>query len=539
MKHIQTVEGLLLLHSITQSIIESEDFDSALEITLQKICESTGWIYGESWMPSADGTRLEYGKAWFSNNKKVERFKKESKDFNFLPETGLPGRVWSSKKPEWINDVTINGNFPRRQFAVDAGLKTAIGIPIIDKNNVIAVIVFITSEILEKDEQTIEFISNIALQLGVFFNHKKTKDLLRKSESEVRAILDNIPDIFYRTSKDGKLLIVSGAVKKILDYEPYELIGKQLADLYVDPHGRSKFLKKLEENGGRISNYEALLKRKDGSEMWISTNSQFYYNETGNIDGVEGIGRDITELKKLEEMLLRMQKLEAIGLLAGGIAHDFNNLLTAIIGNIGLSKMYLQPDNKIFDWLTTAEKACGQAKELSSRLITFSKGGLPIKNIISMPDLIREAISELLNGTNILCECNFQDDLYSAKIDKMQIKQVIRNVIINAKEAMSNGGNLEINANNITITKKDNLPLKEGSYIKLSIEDNGKGIEGENLAKIFDPYFTTKAMGSEKGSGLGLSICHSIIKKHDGLITVDSKAGEGTTVKIYLPAAAK
>jgi len=254
---------------------------------------------------------------------------------------------------------------------------------------------------------------------------------------------------------------------------------------------------------------------------------------------VEGIVRDITEHKKLEDELLKTQKLEAIGLLAGGIAHDFNNLLTAIIGNIGLSKMYLQPDNKIFDWLTTAEKACGQAKELSSRLITFSKGGLPIKNIISMPDLIREAISELLNGTNILCECNFQDDLYPAKIDKMQIKQVIRNVIINAKEAMSNGGFLKIDANNITITKKDNLPLKEWSYIKLSIEDNGKGIEGENLAKIFDPYFTTKAMGSEKGSGLGLSICHSIIKKHDGLITVDSKAEAGTTVKIYLPSAAK
>jgi len=538
MKHIQTVEELLLLHSITQSIIESKDFDSALEITLQKICESTGWIYGESWMPSADGTRLEYGKAWFSNNKKIERFKKESESFEFLSGAGLPGRVWSSKKPEWISIIS-NGNFPRKQFAIDAGLKTAIGIPIIDKNNVIAVICFITSEILEKDEQTIEFISNIALQLGVFFNHKKTKDLLHKSEREIRTILDNIPDIFYRTNKDGQFIMISNAVKGILGYEPEELIGKRVADLYADPDERSKFLKKLEESGGRINGYEALLKRKDGSYIWVSTNAQYYTDENGNIAGVEGIVRDITEHKKLEDELLKTQKLEAIGLLAGGIAHDFNNLLTAIVGNIGLSKMYLQPDNKIFDWLTTAEKACGQAKELSSRLITFSKGGLPIKNIISMPDLIREAISELLNGTNILCECNFQDDLYPAKIDKMQIKQVIRNVIINAKEAMSNGGFLKIDANNITITKKDNLPLKEWSYIKLSIEDNGKGIEEENLAKIFDPYFTTKAMGSEKGSGLGLSICHSIIKKHDGLITVDSKAEAGTTVKIYLPSAAK
>ncbi len=534
---MQTVEELRLLHSITRSIVESKDFDSALEISLQKICESTGWAYGEVWLPSENRAYFEYSKVCYSSTKEMERFRMESEGFKFSPGVGLPGRVWSSKKHEWIDNVTLNGKFPRQQLAVNSGLKSAVGIPVISDSDVIAVMIYLTSELLEEDEKTIEFISNIASQLGIFIKHKKTKDLLHKSEREIRSILDNIPDIFYRSSKDGKLLMISNAVKEILGYEPDELIGKQVADLYVDPHGRSKFLKKLEENGGRVNGYEALLKRKDGRQTCISTSAQFHYDEKGNIDGVESIVRDVTERKRLEEESLKIQKLEAIGILAGGIAHDFNNLLTAIIGNIGVSKMYLQPNNKIFDWLTIAEKACGQAKELSNRLITFSKGGLPIKDTSSIPNLIRETASELLNGTNILCECDFQDDLYPVKIDKGQIRQVIKNIVMNAKESMSEGGNLNIHANNITITEKDNLPLKEGKHIKVSIEDSGKGIPEEIQSKIFDPYFTTKEMGTEKGRGLGLSICYSIIKQHNGLITVDSKVGVWTTVKIYLPTA--
>ncbi len=534
---MQTVEELRLLHSITRSIVESKDFDSALEISLQKICESTGWAYGEVWLPSENLAYLEYSKVCYSSTKEMKRFRMESEGFKFSHGVGLPGRVWSSKKPEWIDNVTLNGKLPRQQLAVNSGLKSAVGIPVISDSDVIAVMIYLTSELLEEDEKTIEFISNIASQLGIFIKHKKTKDLLHKSEKEIRTLLDNIPDIFYRTSKDGKLLMVSNAVRDILGYEPHELIGKQVADLYVDPPGRSKFLKKLEENGGRVNGYEVLLKRKDGRQIWISTNAQFYYNETGNIDGIEGLVRDVTERKRLEGELLKTQKLEAVGILAGGIAHDFNNLLTAIIGSIGLSKMQLQSDNRIFDWLTIAEKACGQAKELSNQLITFSKGGLPIRDTISISELIRETVSELLSGTNILCECNFPNDIHSVKIDKTQIRQVIKNIVINAKEAMPEEGNLKIDANNMDITEKDNLPLKEGKYIKVSIEDSGKGIPQEIQSKIFDPYFTTKEMGSEKGRGLGLSICYSIIKQHNGLITFDSKVGVWTTVKIYLPTA--
>ncbi len=528
-------EEIHSLYSINHAIIESKDFNSALEVTLKKVCKLTGWIYGEVWIPAKDRKYLEYSKVWHSNIKGMEYFRNMSDKLKFLHGVGLPGRVWSSKKPEWRGDITINTKFLRREIAAEVGLKSAIGFPIIFHNEVSAVMVFLASEILEKDKRMIELISTISSQLGTFFHYKKTEEALRKSEKEIRNILDNIPDIFYRTNKDGHIIMISNAIKKVSGYEPKELIGKRVADLYIDPDGRSKFLKKLEENGGRIDGYEVLLRRKDGSEVWISTSSQLYYDEKGNIEGVEGIVRDVTERKRLEEESLKIQKLEAIGILAGGIAHDFNNLLTAIIGSIGLSKMHLQPDNKIFDWLTIAEKACGQAKELSNRLITFSRGGMPIKDIISISELIRETVSELLSGTNIICECNFPDDIRPIKIDKTQIRQVIKNIVINAKEAMPEGGNLKINANNITISEKDNLPLKEGKYIKISIEDSGKGIPVEIQSKIFDPYFTTKEMGSEKGRGLGLSICYSIIKQHDGLITFDSRVGVGTTFFIYIP----
>jgi PAS domain S-box-containing protein len=258
------------------------------------------------------------------------------------------------------------------------------------------------------------------------------------------------------------------------------------------------------------------------------------------LEMIDAVGKQIggfIERKRMEERLEEAHKLEAVGILAGGIAHDYNNLLTAILGNIALAKMHISPNSKDFMRLTDAEDACHQAAELSKRIITFSKGGAPIRKPALISKIISEAASPVLSGSNILLDANFPKNLYPVYIDEGQIKQCFRNIITNAGEAMNGGGVIRVSAENIAFCKDEFVMLKEGNYVKVSIKDSGIGIPKDILPKIFDPYFTTKEMGAQKGLGLGLSICYSIIKKHGGHIAVESKPGEGTTFHIYLPAA--
>lgn len=260
-------------------------------------------------------------------------------------------------------------------------------------------------------------------------------------------------------------------------------------------------------------------------------------DKSGLPNEVIGAWTDITERKKIEAELEKKDKLESIGILAGGMAHDFNNMLTGILGNISLTKMHMLPDNKDYSRLSEAENICVQMTELTRKLITFSEGGDPFRKVLSISSIIHETTCSELSGTNISCQCDFSDGLSPVYVyvDDGQIRQVFRNLVINAKEAMPEGGVIRVRAENI-ILDKDDAVLKEGKYVKITIKDSGKGIPEEILPKIFDPYFTTKEMGSDKGMGLGLAVCYSIIKKHDGHITVESKTGEGTTFHIYLPA---
>src|SRR3989338_8093154 len=259
----------------------------------------------------------------------------------------------------------------------------------------------------------------------------------------------------------------------------------------------------------------------------------------------DAIGTQIGEFiarKQVEEELQMMRNIESIGTLAGGIAHDFNNILTAILGNIYLAKLYISkknisPIDEIFKRLRDSEESCMHAKELTGMLITFAKGGSPIKEPIEISKFLKETATLVIpSNLHITCEFDIPAHLYPVKADKLQIKQVVKGLVANAVEAMPNGGVIKVRTENITVGKNENLPLKDGKYLKVSIEDSGVGIPEENLSKIFDPYFSTKERGSQKGMGLGLSICYSIINRHEGLITVDSKVEVGTTFHFYLPA---
>lgn len=240
------------------------------------------------------------------------------------------------------------------------------------------------------------------------------------------------------------------------------------------------------------------------------------------------------ERKRMTEEQLN-RKLESVSTLAGGISHDFGNILTAILGHIALVKLMIAPIDESYQMILGAEKAAMRAKDLATQLLTFAKGGMLSKQTTNIAELIRDSATFVLRGSNVRCETHFADDLWRVDVDQGQINQVIDNLVLNAQQAMPNGGVITIQAENATI--EDPLVGREDgesirNYVRITIEDHGTGIPADHLDKIFDPYFTTKTTGN----GLGLAMCYSIIRKHDGLISVDSLPGEGTIFRILLPA---
>ncbi|MEI7556269.1 ATP-binding protein [Candidatus Chlorohelix sp.] len=248
------------------------------------------------------------------------------------------------------------------------------------------------------------------------------------------------------------------------------------------------------------------------------------------------VATDLTEKKRVEEALQKTSRLESLGVLAGGIAHDFNNLLTGIIGYLGLTNLNLAHKEsidiaEIAEFTREAEKAALRSKDLTMQLLTFAKGGNPIRKTVKLIQLIREAASFVMHGRNVETVFNLPEEIGPVEVDAGQLSQVIQNLTLNAAQAMPGGGYVSISAENLNLAEGAIPILAKGKYVKISIKDTGLGISSENIAKIFDPYFTTKT----EGHGLGLAVCYSIIKKHDGYITVESEPTKGSTFSIYLP----
>jgi len=267
-------------------------------------------------------------------------------------------------------------------------------------------------------------------------------------------------------------------------------------------------------------------------ERYLEVSTSPILNSEGEVAEVVHITKDITWRKKMEEELIKTQKLDSIAVLAGGIAHDFNNMLTIIMSTTTLAKMYAKDNTRVVEKIEEAEQEIIRTRELTNQLLTFAKGGAPVKQLSSLPELLRDTVEFSLKGSNVGYEMFIAADLWAAEIDRTQISQVISNLVINAVQAMPKGGAIRVHAANAEIYEHTGIPLTFGRYVRISIEDSGAGIAPDHLPRIFDPFFTTKAAGS----GLGLSTSYSIVKKHNGYIDVKTRAGDGSVFTIYLPA---
>ena len=272
---------------------------------------------------------------------------------------------------------------------------------------------------------------------------------------------------------------------------------------------------------------------------WFRITSAGLRDYGGSLFGAMETLEDITEQKMAQDELLQRTKLESLGTFADGVAKDFDSLLTAILRNVFLAKISASDEDKILeDGLAVAERAGLQAKALAHRLVTFAQGGYPVRKIENVGPILREAAEKVFEGSNVSCNISIAEDLWPCEVDAAQIKQVAENILINAKEAMPNGGTVELIAEN-TITGTNIRSLGQGNYVRIIIKDHGVGIPRKNLPRIFDPYFTTKKTKEHGGIGLGLAISDSIIKNHNGLISVESVVNSGTTFFIYLAAKMK
>ncbi len=329
------------------------------------------------------------------------------------------------------------------------------------------------------------------------------------------------------------------AAEKLTGYRFKDVKMKYIDEIYqiFDENSYERiettFLKVIKHLEIQEISQPVILKDCNGLEKLISETGAPIINKNGALIGVLIAFRDISEKRKTELEIARTHKLESIGILAGGIAHDFNNLLTGILGNMSIA--LIQDDvEKIKQSIRNSEKATNKAIGLTHQLLTFSKGGSPVRENGSIVELLYDAPKFSLRGSNVSCKFEIDKKISNLNIDSGQISQVINNLIINASQAMPEGGKIMITARNIYLDSKSSvkLQLNEGKYIKISIQDEGIGIPVEFQKRIFDPYFTTK----KTGHGLGLYICYSIIKNHNGIIELESQVGVGTVFHIYLPA---
>ncbi|MHB8809509.1 MAG: hybrid sensor histidine kinase/response regulator [Desulfobulbaceae bacterium] len=368
---------------------------------------------------------------------------------------------------------------------------------------------------------------------------KSAENLLAMEKERLAITLRSIGDGVITTDLKGRVLMLNRVAETLCDW-PLELaVGKPLEEVFhvVDFTTRKPIENPVQKviNTGRPVNITpgAVLIARDGWERFIADSAAPILDQKGNLFGVVLVFRDISEKRLMEYEIGKLEKLRAIGQLAGGIAHDFNNLLTAILGNISLARLSAGPASPVAEKLDRAESAVMKAKGLTQQLLTFAKGGAPQKKLISLDQLLREAAEFSLRGSNCLYRFDIADDLWPVMADSGQISQVINNLIINADQAMPDGGTITVTAANFRQADSEDLPLDPGSYVRVICSDQGSGIPAEHLPFVFDPYFTTK----QTGSGLGLSTVYSIIRRHGGFITVTSKEGEGTTFTFYLPAA--
>lgn len=504
----------------------NSDLLELMNVIVIKIAKTLNVEYSKvlELLPDRDALLLRAGVGW-----------KEGLVGNEIVGTGVDsqaGYTLFSREPVIVKDLRREKRFSGPSLLKVHGIVSGMSVIILGKDRPFGVLGVHTTHRRIFTQDDINFLQATANILAEAIERKQAEGQIHK----LSRVIEHSPCTVMITDINGCIEYVNPRFKQLTGYSLEEAIGQNPRILKSGKTPREEY-ERLWKNitSGAEWQGELCNKKKNGELYWELATIYPIKNNDGIITHMAAVKEEITERKKMEEELVKARKLESLGIFAGGIAHDFNNGLQGILSNITLAKKGIKLNDKIYWNLVEAEKAAFKAKDLTQQLLTFSKGGEPIKETISISELIKGSTNITLSGSNVKCEFDLPDDLCPIEADKGQLVQVFNNLIINAVQAMPKGGTIKIKVENIDTQRECDCPLEEGVCLKIIIEDHGIGISQEHLKKIFDPYFTTKG----QGGGLGLSISYSIIKKHGGHIYVKSEIGVGTTLYIYLPVSQK
>jgi PAS domain S-box-containing protein len=446
------------------------------------------------------------------------------------------GKIAQERAPHITNDVQNDPRVGDHEWARQQKMVAFAGYPLIVEDRLLGVMAMFSREQLAQD--TLDAMASVADVVSQGIERKRAERELSKSEERYRDLVENAHDIIYSQDLAGNYTSMNKAGAQITGYTHAEALALNITQTVAPeylPKAREMFTAKLA--GERVTAYEMDIIAKDGHRITVEANTKLVYQD-GVAVGIQGIARDVTERKQLEEQLRQSQKMEAIGQLAGGVAHDFNNLLTAINGYSSLALQRLEDGHPIRSYLEEVKKAGDRAANLTRQLLAFGRKQILQPVAINLNDIVTDMNKMLrrLIGEDIELRAKLDPSLKRIKADPGQIEQVLVNLVVNARDAMPEGGKLTIETAKVELHQEyanTHVGVVPGDYVMLAVSDTGTGMTEATQARIFDPFFTTKEKG--KGTGLGLSTVYGIVKQSGGSIWVYSELRHGTTFKVYLP----
>ncbi|GEM_PF-803073 len=548
---------LRLLQELSLAVGEATDLQTALMMTLRRICEVTGWEYGEAWVPDSSGEVIVDAPVWYSFGEQHDQFQQATRGLSFKKGVGLPGRVWQTGRSEWLDDLTDERLFLRAQAAREVGFHSGVALPILSESEVVAVVAFYMHERRMADERRLNLVSAAIAPLGPAIQRKKMQDALAESERRFRDMLERVQLVSVILDESGTVSYCNDYFLRLTEWTREDIIGHDWFRMCL-PEGEQQRTLMVFNNAmksGRVEpHFENEIMTRSGEKRLISWNNSMISDVHGRVIGVAGMGVDITnqrriereltehrenleglvkertaELLKSHEQLRQADRLASIGTLAAGLGHDMNNVLLPMRCRMDAAESMELPD-AAREELAIVRRLCNYLQQLSDGLHLLALD--PEDSEASQPTTdLHEwwAQVSVLFQKALPKQAHFESEIESGSIELAvephRLTQAVLNLVVNAGEAIGAGGHVRFCA------KRD----PAGGWIRVSVTDDGRGMSTDVQQRAFDPFFTTKSRGL--GTGMGLSLVRGVAQSVGGRIFLDSAAGKGTTIGLDIPVA--
>jgi two-component system cell cycle sensor histidine kinase/response regulator CckA len=536
----QSEQRVLIRLAIANVLAESPPVDEALRRILAEIGQILGWNWSAFWaVDPADGT-LHAIARWHSSGLEADAFEELADSIRLERGEEFPGRIWETGQPSWIRDFSA-ADFQRSRAAGQAGLRTSAGCPVVVDNETVGVFELFSTDAKDEDPGLAPMLTVVCSQIGQFLERTEAAKRLRESEDRYRTLVETARDAFVRVDENSVILDWNRQAEQLFGWTKEEAVGRAMPELvmpprYADAH-RDRLNRFLTSGDASVMDQTLTLSAVDRDGVEFPIELTIWPTKDGTSWRFNSFIRDMTERTELEEQLRHAQKMEAVGRLAGGVAHDFNNLLLAIRGYSELALGDLdETAGEARKYIDRIKEATERAASLTGRLLAFSRKQILQPRLVDLTELVSEAADLLRRvlGEGVELETNLEPELQPVQLDPLQVEQTLLNLVINAGDAMDDGGRLTIETANVVCHRGpgEGVSIPAGPYVKLSLSDTGCGMDEVTKERLFEPFFTTKSSGS---TGLGLSTVFGFVEQSGGHMLVDSEPGEGATFELYFP----